>query len=665
MNNFDTLASQNSSVKDNKPIADCVKCLKSHHLNDCEDFRRLTLKERQQFVKKSGLCFGCLRVGHLARNCRNRLTCKDCKKPHPTYLHFPFKDKEEEIPKEHDQGTKTEGRIVSNCTNIRKYAISSSDTTSAAIIPVWLRHKDNPKKEIMDYALLDNASDSTFVKTSILEELGLKGTDVKLDLFTMSGKQEISVQKIEGLVVNRVDRRVEIELPKSYSRDVIPSRKNQIPTPASVDNWPHLRRIRDKLYPYQDGVCVGVLIGCNCPKAIKPREVITGKGDEPYAVRSLLGWAVIGPVTPNAECSEDETENISCNRIVTKEIGTPNPMRCNFIVSPQVKETINPSAVTQMFEQDFSERNNDIQAYSMDDKRFLAKVKEDIVHCEDWHYEIPLPFKKPNLKLPNNRCVALRRLNQLKRRFERDKKYRDDYITFMNGLLKNGYAEKVTEKKSSVDQGEEHVWYIPHHGVYNPMKPNKIRVVFDCSAEYNGDSLNKHLLQGPDLTNSLFGILCRFRQEPVGLMCDIEAMFHQVKVTPECRDYLRFLWWNDGDISREPEEYRMAVHLFGETSSPGCCNYALKSTADDNETSIGSDAAQLLRIDFYVDDGLKSLATTSEAISLMKETKEMCRRGGFNLQKFTSNKKQVIEAIPKKDRAEKIRNLDLTKEECQ
>jgi hypothetical protein len=284
----------------------------------------------------------------------------------------------------------------------------------------------------MVYALLDNASDSTFVKTSILEELGLKGTDVKLDLFTMSGKQEISVQKIEGLVVNRVDRRGEIELPKSYSRDVIPSRKNQIPTPATADNWPHLRRIKDKLYPYQDGVCVGVLIGCNCPKAIKPREVITGKGDEPYAVRSLLGWAVIGPVTPKSECSEDETENISSNRIVTKEIGTPNSTRRNFIVSPQVKETINPSTATQMFEQDFSERNSDIQAYSMDDKRFLAKVKEGIVHCEDWHYEIRLPYKQPNLKLPNNRCVALRRLNQLKRRFERDKKYRDDYIAFMN-----------------------------------------------------------------------------------------------------------------------------------------------------------------------------------------------------------------------------------------
>jgi hypothetical protein len=175
-----------------------------------------------------------------------------------------------------------------------------------------------------------------------------------------------------------------------------------------------------------------------CPKAIKPQKVITGKGDEPCAVHSLLGWAVIGPVTPKSECSEHETEIISCNRIVTKEIGATSPTRCNFIVGPQVKETINPSTVTQMFEQDFLERNNDIQAYSMDDKRFPAT--EGIVYCEDGHYEIPLPFKQPNLKLPNNRCVALRRLNQLKRRFERDKQYRDDYIDFMNGLIKNGYA---------------------------------------------------------------------------------------------------------------------------------------------------------------------------------------------------------------------------------
>ena len=70
-------------------------------------------------------------------------------------------------------------------------------------------------------------------------------------------------------------------------------------------------------------------------------------------------------------------------------------------------------------------------------------------------------------------------------------------------------------------------WYIPHHGVYHPKKPKKIRVVFDCSSQYKGESLNKYLLQGPDLMNKLIGVLIRFRQEIVAFTTDIEAMFHK------------------------------------------------------------------------------------------------------------------------------------------
>jgi len=74
-------------------------------------------------------------------------------------------------------------------------------------------------------------------------------------------------------------------------------------------------------------------------------------------------------------------------------------------------------------------------------------------------------------------------------------------------------------------------------------------------------SLKKHLLQAPDLTNNLTGVLCRFHREPLVLMCDIEAMFHQVKVPEEYRDLLRFPWWDDGDTSKKPQEYRITVHL--------------------------------------------------------------------------------------------------------
>ena len=161
-------------------------------------------------------------------------------------------------------------------------------------------------------------------------------------------------------------------------------------------------------------------------------------------------------------------------------------------------------------------------------------------------------------------------------------------------------------------------------------------MVFDCAAEYESESLNKHLLQGPDLTNNLTGVLCRFRQELIAFICDIEAMFHQVKVNEEHRDLLRFLWWEDGDLTKEPKEYRMTVHLFGATSSPGCANFALKATANDFEMEFGTTAADFLRNDFYVDDGLKSVSSVEEAVKLIVNVKQMCNKGGFRLHKFVS-----------------------------
>ena len=104
----------------------------------------------------------------------------------------------------------------------------------------------------------------------------------------------------------------------------------------------------------------------------------------------------------------------------------------------------------------------------------------------------------------------------------------------------------------------------------------------------------------------------------------------------------------------------MTVHLFGAGSSPGCCNFALKKTAEDYEKELGSEPAGFLRRDFYVDDGLKS---ARDAKKLISKTKEMCHRGGFNLHKFTSNKREVIEAIPTEDRAKGIKELNLVKDE--
>ena len=58
----------------------------------------------------------------------------------------------------------------------------------------------------------------------------------------------------------------------------------------------------------------------------------------------------------------------------------------------------------------------------------------------------------------------------------------------------------------------------------------------NCGASYQGISLNEELLQGPNLTSTLLGIVTRFRREEVAVMADVEAMFHQVKVPDEDSD---------------------------------------------------------------------------------------------------------------------------------
>ena len=631
---------------------------------------------RLALVRSKGLCFGCLKRGHQSKNCRNRLNCEKCGKQHPTPLHDPTYNEgssnqntpestRSDTAQSHQASSEVANDVSTNsnpnvsvCSAVSGHGV----VTNSLIIPVYVYRKSHPELKVKVYTLLDDASDTTFIKTDVKDKLGIPGVDSKLILRTMLGSEEIAVSRVEGLVVEKIDQRVQVELPRTYSRDQIPSRRDQIPSPEVAAVWPHLQKIKDKIMPYQESLEIGLLIGCNCPKAIKPKEVILGKGEDPYAVRTLLGWGIIGPVSPLEDIQPDCEEHLasSCNRILAYEVDTGRCSNRSFVLNSQTKEEINPFAVRRMFERDFSEESTSGSGLSKEDRRFLAIASGGITQLENGHYELPLPLKNPNVVLPNNRESAFRRLLQLKRRFLADGRYRDDYVTFMETMIEKGFAERVKPgASSSPDTEQRNVWYIPHHGVYHPKKPTKIRVVFDCATEFKGESLNKHLLQGPNLTNTLTGVLNRFRQEHVGLMCDIESMFYQVYVAEEYRDLLRFLWWENGDHSKDPVEYRMTVHLFGATSSPGCANFALKKTVQDSECELGPAAADFLRNDFYVDDGLKSCATIEETNHLIKSVKEMCRRGGFNLQKFVSNKKEVLKNIPMIDRADDLKNINL------
>lgn len=147
----------------------------------------------------------------------------------------------------------------------------------------------------------------------------------------------------------------------------------------------------------------------------------------------------------------------------------------------------------------------------------------------------------------------------------------------MQKIFQNGHAEEAPPLEP-----EEECWYLPIFGVYHPKKNlGQIRAVFDSSAKHDGVSLNDVLLTGPDLNNNLLGVLLRFRQDSVAVTADIQQMFHCFLVRPDHRNFLSFLWYQDNDFNRDIKEYRMRVHVFGNSPSPAVAIFGLRKTAQE------------------------------------------------------------------------------------
>lgn len=141
----------------------------------------------------------------------------------------------------------------------------------------------------------------------------------------------------------------------------------------------------------------------------------------------------------------------------------------------------------------------------------------------------------------------------------------------MNDPFANGYAERVPGNEL---QNKDHsTWYIPYHGVYHPKKPGENTRRFRLQCEIQGGVHKPLSIARSRSHESTECVLCRFRQDPIAFMCDVESMLHHFKVVGAHRNLLRFFWWKDGGTTKPPIEYRMTIHLFGAGSSPSCPNY--------------------------------------------------------------------------------------------
>ena len=620
----------------------------NHTIDKCFKFKAIPITDREAFVKEKGLCFGCLNKGHLSKECKQRLKCSVCSSKHPTPFHGNAKYKgssnsNQEIPRGHNPHSKPEREIPPSTssapvTNSDSNSVVTSSHTShfindinvsksTMVVPVYLSHESDPCREILTYALLDTQSDTTFVTESVASQLGISGVDTTLCLTTMTSENSIvRCKRLSGLRARCHSGGSFVQLPPSFTRECIPAEHRNIPVPEMADRWPYLRPMISKLMP-KSSCGIGLLIGYNCPKALTPREVIPPIGDGPFAQRTDLGWGIIGLIGEDASIESEQAQHV-CSQTGSR-----------IVLRTTSKELVSPLDVLKFFARE--EGCVIDKALSQDDVKFM-KIMQSGVTKVDGHYQMPLPFRNPNPTIESNKVLAIQRLRGLVRRFKRDDEYFQHYVVCMKDVISSGYAEPVP--LNEID-GDGTCYYLPHHGVCNPNKPGKVRVVMDASAKHKGLSLNDYLVTGPDLMNSLVGVLCRFREERIAVTCDIKGMFHQFKVDPSHRNYLRFLWFKDHDYRQEIVEYRSTVHLFGLASSPAVANFGLKKAATDNEALFGSDVAEFIHHNFYVDDGLISLPSEEAAVSLIDRSIKLCASSGLTLHKFMSNSSHVLESF--------------------
>ncbi|XP_072050993.1 uncharacterized protein [Amphiura filiformis] len=608
-----TSTGQKSLTKPNESTdtKNCEFCKgTSHKLETCFKLAKLSIEERLKFIREQKMCFGCLKKGkHFSKDCKNRLECKECKKGHPTVLHH-VKSMNPGATHEDAKATKTacghDGRRAESCPIITPVTVYSKDTGIS----------------VDTYAYIDEGSDAVFCTQKLQNQLGVSGKKTQLEIETLTETSIVNCDMLH-LEISDLDRKNIIDLPRVYTQAELPASVDDVVTHQDVETFDYLKEVKLPDMQHVSDAHVGLLIGNSAPSATEPLEVINSVDNGPYAVKTLLGWCVHG---------------------VPKSRTTKRIFR--------VKVNSIEEQFQQLYNHEFPERLiNDTPQLSGEDVEFLSKVNST-TKLVDGHYEMGLPIRNPDKEFINNINQAEQRAAHLKKRFEKDPKYHEKYKQCMNEMLQKNYAEEVPEDELISDR----VWYIPHHGVVHQQK-GKLRVVFDCGATFMGQSLNSRLLQGPDLTNNLTGVLLRFRQYPIAVIGDIEAMYYQARVLKSDRDLLRFLWWQDGDVNLPLKEYRMCAHVFGAKSSPACANFALKKASQD--TSYSDEACNTVKTNFYVDDCLASVESTNQAIQLVEDLTNICRDKGFRLTKWLSNSKEVLQCIPQSERAKTAKSLDL------
>ncbi|XP_070067147.1 uncharacterized protein [Drosophila virilis] len=237
---------------------------------------------------------------------------------------------------------------------------------------------------------------------------------------------------------------------------------------------------------------------------------------------------------------------------------------------------------------------------SKEDERSMQIMEVTTNYQEDEkRWQTGLLWRFDRMHLPDSYQMAVKRLKCLKAKMSKDPPLKEFMMNTMHDYKQKGYIRRLKDSQLVANTTS---WFLRIFTVTNPNK-KKTRLVWDAAAKVSGMSLNDCLLKGPDTLASLMGVLIRFRERPIAVSGDIREMFNQVKVRQEDQPAQKFLW---------PEH---------------------------------PDAVKAICENTFVDDWLQSVDTGAEMIQLAETVKRIHASGGFEMRRWTSNLKQVIQAL--------------------
>ncbi|KAI4892131.1 hypothetical protein NFI96_008825, partial [Prochilodus magdalenae] len=654
------------------PNKECPIHKRPHALKKCRAFREKPLEERNAYLKQNRICFRCCASSsHQAKNCKAEIHCTECGSDlHITALHAgpaPWKTHTvaDPISDHGGEGESASPLATSICTKV--CGDQSVGRSCAKICLVHVYPQGHHDKKLRTYAILDDQSNKSLARSPFFDAFAITENSCPYILKTCAGVLEATGRRATHFIVESLDGQCSLPLPTLIECEMLPDNRNEIPTPNAAFFHPHLRDIAADIPALDPQADILLLLGRDVIQAHKVLDQRNGPPNAPFAQRLALGWVIVGDI-----CLDGAHKPAQINVFKTNimDNGRPSylfPCQNNFQVKenfscqsqhktncPNLGQRIGLEEADIIGETVFKQTSADDKlSYSIEDQAFLRIMEKEVYQEDTNSWVAPLPFRSPRPRLPNNKQQAIQRLTSVHCTLRKRPEMKKQFVDFMQNVFDNAHAEPAPPLNE-----QEECWYLPFFGVYHPYKPDQIRVVFDSSARYNGLSLNDVLLTGPNLNNTLLGVLMRFRKERVAVTADIKQMFHCFLVREDHRNFLRFLWHQNNNMEEPIAEYRMRVHVFGNSPSPAVAIYGLRRASIDSEEGDGR-TRHLVERHFYVDDGLISFPSCDEAIAALKRAQETLATSNLTLHKFVSNSVNVMKAFPKEDLAKGLKDLDL------